>query len=41
MSEKMLDVIVGYTPASVGQGYGEPTLADKARELRKFPTVQM
>jgi integrase len=37
MSEKVLDVIVGHAPASVGRGYGEPTLADKANELRKFP----
>lgn len=36
MSEKMLDAIVGHAPASVGGGYGEPTLADKGRELRKF-----
>jgi len=35
--EKVLDAIVGHAPASVGRGYGEPTLADKARELRKFP----
>jgi integrase len=37
MSEKMLDAIVGHAPALVGRGYGEPTRADKARELRKFP----
>ena len=36
MSEKVLDAIVGHTPASVGRGYGEPTLADKAKELNKF-----
>ena len=35
--EKVLDAIVGHAPASVGRGYGEPTLADKAQELRKFP----
>jgi len=37
MSEKVLDAIVGHAPASVGRGYGEPTLTDKAKELRKFP----
>jgi integrase len=37
ISEKMLDAIVGHAPASVGRGYGEPTLADKAKELCKFP----
>ena len=35
--EKVLDAIVGHAPASVGRGYGEPTLADKAQELGKFP----
>ena len=35
--EKVLDAIVGHAPASVGRTYGEPTLADKAQELRKFP----
>ena len=37
MSEKVLDAIVGHAPATVGRGYGEPTLVDKAQELRKFP----
>jgi integrase len=37
ITEKVLDAIVGHAPASVGRGYGEPTLADKAQELRKFP----
>ncbi len=37
ISERALDAIVGHAPASVGRGYGEPTLSDKANELRKFP----
>ena len=37
MSEKVLDAIVGHAPASVGRSYGEPTLADKTKELHKFP----
>jgi integrase len=37
IAEKVLDAIVGHAPATVGRGYGEPTLADKANELRKFP----
>ncbi len=41
MSEKVLDAIVGHSPASVGRGYGEPTLEDKARELRKFPRYRI
>jgi integrase len=39
--EKVLDAIVGHAPASVGRGYGEPTLADKAQELRKFPRYRV
>ena len=41
MSEKVLDAIVGHAPASVGRGYGEPTLADKAKELQKFPRYKV
>lgn len=29
--------ICGHAPASMGRGYGEFELTDKARELRKFP----
>ncbi len=39
--EKVLDAIVGHAPASVGRGYGEPTIADKAQELRKFPRYKL
>jgi integrase len=39
--EKVLDAIVGHAPASVGRGYGEPTLVDKARELRRFPPYKI
>jgi integrase len=41
MSEKVLDVIVGHAPSSVGRGYGEPTLADKTKELHKFPRYKI
>ena len=41
MSEKVLDAIVGHAPASVGRGYGEPTLADKTKELQKFPRYKL
>lgn len=30
ISEKVLDAIVRHAPASVGRGYGEPALSDKA-----------
>ena len=39
--EKVLDAIVGHAPASVGRGYGEPTLADKAQALRQFPRYKL
>jgi integrase len=41
MSEKVLDAIVGHAPASVGRSYGEPTLADKTKELHKFPRYKV
>jgi integrase len=41
ISEKVLDAIVGHAPASVGRGYGEPTLADKVPALRKFPRYRI
>jgi hypothetical protein len=37
ISEKVLDAICGHVQATVGRGYGEPTLADKADALRRFP----
>jgi hypothetical protein len=37
----VLDAIVGHAPASVGRGYGEPTLADKTKELQKFPRYKV
>ena len=41
MSEKVLDAIVGHAPASVGRSYGEPILADKTKELHKFPRYKV
>jgi len=40
MPEKVIDAICGHAPATVGRGYGEPTLIDKANEMRKFPRFQ-
>ncbi len=37
ISEKVLDAICGHAQATVGRGYGEPTLRDKADALRRFP----
>jgi integrase len=41
ITEKLLDAIVGHAPASVGRGYGEPTLADKAQALHQFPRYKL
>jgi integrase len=37
ISEKMLDVVCGHAPATVGRSYGVADLADKAEALRRFP----
>jgi integrase len=41
LSEKMLDTICGHAPATVGRGYGEADLADKAEALRRFPRFKV
>jgi integrase len=37
ISDRVSDEITGHAPPTVGRGYGRPTLADMAAELRKFP----
>jgi integrase len=37
ISDAVSDEITGHAPLTVGRGYGRPTLADMAAELRKFP----
>ncbi len=34
---RLIDVICGHKPASIGQAYGRPELSDLAREMAKFP----
>ena len=41
ISEKVSDAITGHAPANVARGYGKPTLADMARELKKFPRYKL
>jgi hypothetical protein len=41
IQEHVLDAIVGHAPVSVGRGYGEPTLRDKADALKKFPRYDL
>jgi hypothetical protein len=37
----MSDYITGHAPKSVGASYGEPTLADMADALKKFPRYKL
>jgi hypothetical protein len=39
--ERILDAITGHAPATVGRGYGAPTLADMAKALKKFPRYSL
>jgi len=41
ISERMSDNITGHAPKSVGAGYGEPTLKDKAKAMEKFPQYEV
>jgi integrase len=41
LAEKMLDAICGHAPPSVGRGYGEPDLVDKAEALQRFPHLKI
>ncbi len=37
ISERVSDAITGHAPATVGRGYGAPSLPDKAASLKRFP----
>ena len=37
ISERISDYITGHAQATVGRGYGAPTVSDMAIELKKFP----
>jgi integrase len=39
--ERLSDVITGHAPASVGRAYGQPTLSDLAREIKKLPRYEV
>jgi integrase len=39
--EQILDAITGHAPATVGRGYGAPTLTDMAKALKKFPRYSL
>jgi integrase len=39
--EKYSDAITGHKPATVGRGYGAPSVGDMAEALKKFPRYEM
>jgi integrase len=39
--DRLNDVIAGHKPVSVGRAYGQPTLSDLAREIKKLPRYQV
>lgn len=39
LPERVVDYICGHAPATVGRGYGTPTLADMARIIARFPKL--
>jgi integrase len=41
VSERILDAIAGHRPATVGRGYGPPTLHDMAEALKAFPRYEV
>ena len=38
--DRLNDVIAGHKPVSVGRAYGQPTLSDLAREIKKLPRYE-
>ena len=41
ISEHISDCITGHSPATVGRGYGAPTLGDMAAALKRFPRYEV
>jgi integrase len=41
ISERLIDEICGHAPASIGRGYGKPTVSDLAAALVKFPKFEV
>lgn len=39
--ERLSDYITGHAPASTGRAYGQPTLSDLAREIKKLPCYEL
>jgi integrase len=41
ITEKVHDAITGHTPATEGRKYGQPSVADMAKALKKFPRYKL
>jgi len=41
ITEKVHDAITGHAPATEGRKYGQPSVADKAKALKKFPRYKL
>jgi hypothetical protein len=41
ITEKVHDAITGHTPATEGRKYGQPSVADMAKALKKFPRYEL
>lgn len=41
ITEKVHDAITGHTPATEGRKYGQPSVADMANALKKFPRYEL
>jgi integrase len=41
ITEKVHDAITGHTPATEGRKYGQPSVSDMAKALRKFPRYKL
>jgi integrase len=41
ITEKVHDAITGHTPATEGRKYGQPSVADMAKALKKFPRFKL
>jgi hypothetical protein len=41
ITEKVHDAITGHTPATEGRKYGQPSVTDMAKALKKFPRFKL
>jgi integrase len=41
MEERLVDALLGHSPASIGRGYGVPSIEDKVVAMWQFPTIEI